>query len=213
VAGQFWAFGIPVTQAIGIIEVGLPVANLAAAAAKPEALGQPLPDYQVWLRGEDGRPLAGPTSPERSGEICIRGPGMLDAYLDPWLTAREVLEPDGFRTGDQGWLDADGNLYLAGRRANRISMAGMKFFAEEVEEVLGAHPALRASRVFAREHAHLGGEIPVAEVVPEIRPAAGSRALTAFCRERLRPGSRANSAWSKPSPDLERQAAGSRRPV
>ena len=64
-------------------------------------------------------------------------------------------------------------------------MAGMKFFAEEVEEVLDAHPALRASRVFAREHAHLG-EIPVAEVVPAdpARP-PDPRALTAFCRERL----------------------------
>jgi acyl-CoA synthetase (AMP-forming)/AMP-acid ligase II len=110
---------------------------------------------------------------------------MLDAYLDPWLPARAILEPDGFRTGDQGWFDADGNLFLVGRRANRISLAGMKFFAEEVEEVLDAHPSLRASRVFAREHAHLG-EIPVAEVVPK-DPAQPPepRALTAFCRERL----------------------------
>ena len=178
-------FGFPVAQALGIIEVGLPVANLAAAATKPEALGQPLPDYAVWLRGDDGQPVSGPTSPERSGEICIRGPGMLDAYLDPWLTAAEILEPDGFRTGDQGWFDADGCLFLVGRRANRISMAGMKFFAEEVEAVLDAHPAVRASRVFAREHAHLG-EIPVAEVVPAdpARP-PDPRALTAFCRERL----------------------------
>jgi long-chain acyl-CoA synthetase len=178
-------FGIPVSQALGIIEVGLPVANLAAAAEHPEALGQPLPDFEVWLRGEDGQPLRGPTSPERTGEICIRGPGMLDAYLDPWLTAREILEPDGFRTGDQGWFDADGNLFLVGRRANRISMAGMKFFAEEVEEVLDAHPSLRASRVFAREHAHLG-EIPVAEVVPaDPAQPPDPRALTAYCRERL----------------------------
>jgi long-chain acyl-CoA synthetase len=178
-------FGIPVAQALGIIEVGLPVANLASAARKPEALGRPLPDFQVWLRGEDGQALTGPTSPERSGEICIRGPGMLDAYLDPWLTASEILEHGSFRTGDQGWFDADGDLFLVGRRANRISMAGMKFFAEEVEEVLDAHPALHASRVFAREHAHLG-EIPVAEVVPA-DPAlpVDSRALTAFCRERL----------------------------
>jgi acyl-CoA synthetase (AMP-forming)/AMP-acid ligase II len=110
---------------------------------------------------------------------------MLDAYLDPWLTAREILEPDGFRTGDQGWFDADGDLFLVGRRVNRISMAGMKFFAEEVEQVLDAHPGLRASRVFAREHAHLG-EIPVAEVIPEDpeRP-PDPRALTVFCRERL----------------------------
>jgi len=178
-------FGLPVAQALGIIEVGLPVANLDAAARAPEALGRPLPDYEVWLRGEDGKPLVGTTSPERSGEICIRGPGMLDAYLDPWLTAEQILEPDGFRTGDQGWFDETGLLHLVGRRANRISMAGMKFFAEEVEEVLDAHAGVRESRVFAREHAHLG-QIPVAEVVPaDPQRPPDARALTAWCRERL----------------------------
>ena len=76
-----------------------------------------------------------------------------------------MLEPDGFRTGDQGYFDADGDLFLVGRRANRINMAGMKFFSEEVEAVLDAHPLVRRSRVFAREHAHLG-EIPIAELEP-----------------------------------------------
>ena len=95
-------FGLHLVQALGIIEVGLPVANLVSCAAKPAALGRPLPDFDVWLRGEDGRRLDGPTSPERTGEICIRGPGLLDAYLDPWLPAARLLVPDGFRTGDQG---------------------------------------------------------------------------------------------------------------
>ena len=186
VAEQFAVrFGFPVCQALGIIEVGLPVANLAGSGEKPTTLGKPLPDYEVWLRGEDGRPVPGPTSPECTGEICIRGPGLLNAYLDPWTPAREILEPDGFRTGDQGWFDADGNLYLAGRRSNRISMAGMKFFAEEVEAVLDAHPDVRESRVLAREHAHLGA-IPVADVVPEDAATPPTRAaLTAHCRERL----------------------------
>jgi len=178
-------FGIPLAQALGIIEVGLPVSNLAAAAAKPEALGRPLPDYDVWLRDEAGAAVSGPTSPERTGEICIRGPGLLDAYLDPWLPAAQLLEPDGFRTGDQGWFDADGDLHLAGRRTNRISMAGMKFFGEEVEAVLDAHPDVVESRVFPREHDHLG-EIPVAEVVardPAHPPAA--RDLTQHCRRDL----------------------------
>ncbi len=178
-------FGIPVAQALGVIEVGLPVANLDAAAEKPGALGRPLPDFEVWLRGEDGRPIEDPTSPERTGEICIRGPGALDAYLDPWLPAAHVLEPDGFRTGDQGWRDPEGVLHLAGRRANRISMAGMKFFVEEVEEVLDRHPAVAESRVFAREHPHLG-EIPVAEiVVAGDGPAPDRKDLTTWCRSAL----------------------------
>jgi len=178
-------FGRPVSQALGIIEVGLPVVNLGAPAQKPDSLGRPLPDYRVWLRGEDGRPIAGPTSSGRTGEICIRGPGMLDAYLDPWLPAAAVLEPDGFRTGDQGWFDADGDLYMAGRRSSRISMAGMKFFGEEVEAVIDAHPGVRECRVFPQEHAHLG-EIPVAEVVPEDPQALpDAKALMAHCRASL----------------------------
>jgi len=186
VAERFRArFGRPVSQALGIIEVGLPVVNASAAAQKPESLGRPLPDYEVWLRDEAGRPVVGPTSAERTGEICIRGPGMLDAYLDPWLPAAEVLEPDGFRTGDQGWFDDDGDLHLAGRRTTRISMAGMKFFGEEVEAVVDTHPAVRESRVFPQAHPHLG-EIPVAEVVaedPEAPPTA--KDLIAHCRVSL----------------------------
>ena len=186
VAAAFTArFGLPIVQALGIIEVGLPVANLASCATKPAALGRALPDYDVRLCGEDGRPLTGATSPERTGEICIRGPGLLDAYLDPWLPAARILSPDGFRTGDQGWLDADGDLFLAGRRASRISMAGMKFFGEEVEAVLATHAGVRESRVFAREHPQLG-EIPVAEIVAADPSAPPSRAeLVAHCRAAL----------------------------
>ncbi len=178
-------FGRPVAQALGIIEMGLPVLNTASAARKPGALGRPLPDYQVWLRGDDGKPVTGPTSPDRTGEICIRGPGCFDAYLEPWTPAREVLEPDGFRTGDQGFFDEDGDLFLVGRRANRINMAGMKFFSEEVEAVLDAHPRVRRSRVTPREHPHLG-EVPVAEIVAADPAHAPARAeLVAHCRERL----------------------------
>ena len=180
-------FGTPLAQALGIIEVGLPVINAAEAASKPRALGRPLPAYQVWLRDEAGEPLRGVGSPERTGEICIRGPGLFDAYLSPWIPSAELLEPDGFRTGDQGWFDADGTLFLAGRRHNRINMAGMKFFCEEVEEVLRRQSGVAECRVFAREHASLG-EIPVAEVVAAnpARPPRGG-ALLAACKEELPP--------------------------
>ncbi|HXX47354.1 MAG TPA: class I adenylate-forming enzyme family protein [Myxococcota bacterium] len=178
-------FGCPISQALGIIEVGLPVLNVGASAKKPDALGRPLPDYDVWLRGEDGLRVAPPTSAERTGEICIRGPGLFDAYLDPWTPARAVLEPDGFCTGDQGYFDADGDLYLVGRRTNRINMAGMKFFSEEVEAVLDAHPGVLRSRVLPRAHAHLG-EIPVAEIEPADPAHPPTRGeLVAHCRARL----------------------------
>ncbi|MEN8159551.1 MAG: class I adenylate-forming enzyme family protein [Myxococcota bacterium] len=178
-------FGVALAQALGIIEVGLPVVNLEAAASKPTALGRPVPAYDVWLRAEDGSRLEGPGSPERTGEICIRGPGLFDAYLEPWTPAEQLVEPDGFRTGDQGWFDADGTLFLAGRRHSRISMAGMKFFAEEVEAVLARHPSVRECRVSARRHAQLG-EIPVAEIVLDASVPEPKRGeLLAHCRAEL----------------------------
>jgi long-chain acyl-CoA synthetase len=178
-------FDRPLSQALGIIEVGLPVINVGHAADKPTALGRPLPDYDVWLRGDDGAPVTSPGSPERTGEVCIRGPGLFDAYLDPWLPARELLAPDGFRTGDQGWFDDEGDLHLAGRRANRINMAGMKFFSEEVEAVLDEMPGIERSRVISRDHPKLG-EIPVAEIVPADPASPPTRKeLVAWCRERL----------------------------
>ena len=178
-------FGLALAQALGIIEVGLPVLNAAAAQSKPTALGRPLPAYDVWLRDDDGKPMLGPGSPEHTGEICIRGPGLFDAYLSPWTPSAKLLEPDGFRTGDQGYFDSDGVLFLAGRRHNRINMAGMKFFSEEVEEVIARLPGVRECRVFAREHEKLG-EIPVAEIVPDdpARPPARG-ALIAACRAAL----------------------------
>jgi long-chain acyl-CoA synthetase len=183
----FTRFGRPIVQALGIIEVGLPVINLAHAEGKPTSLGQPLPDYSVWLRGEDGHAVdaTSGSGAVRGGEVCIRGPGLFDAYLDPWSSAEELTRRDGFRTGDEGFFDADGDLHLIGRRQNRISMAGMKFFAEEVEDVLDSHPEVTASRVYAQQHAQLG-DLPVAEIVvrdPNAPPA--TRELNQYCRVHL----------------------------
>jgi long-chain acyl-CoA synthetase len=176
-------FGQPLVQALGIMEVGLPAMNRVSAEAKPTALGRALPDYEIWLRGDDGKPVVSRGDPNQSGEICIRGPGMLDAYLDPFLPQAELTLKDGFRTGDQGYMDADGDLHLVGRRANRISMSGMKFFCEEVEVALARHPDVRECRVFGRAHPQLG-EIPIAEiVVGESVPDRPS--LMRHCREFL----------------------------
>ena len=177
-------FGFPLVQALGIIEVGLPVINVASAAQKPTALGRVAPGYEVWLRAEDGSELAD-SSPDATGEICIRGSGLFDAYLRPFVLAADLLDRGSFRTGDQGWFDADGDLHLAGRRSNRINMAGMKFFCEEVEAALDAHPAVKTSRVFAKQHPHLG-EIPAAELVlvdPGHEPSR--KELTEHLRERI----------------------------
>jgi long-chain acyl-CoA synthetase len=120
---------------------------------------------------------------EGCGEVAVSGPGFFDAYAAPWMSRNEVLADGWFRTGDIGRLDAQGFLFLLGRKTAVINLAGRKVFPEEIEAVLNRHPAVRESRVFGRAHPHLG-EVVEAEVVLAGAPAE-LESLSAFCRNNL----------------------------
>src|SRR5262249_57341623 len=120
-----------------------------------------------------------------SGEVLLGGPGFLDAYYRPWRTRAEVMPGGWFRTGDVGELDAEGCLFIRGRTKDVISVLGMKFFPQEVEAVLTAHPAVAAACVYARPDPRLG-EVPCARVVPASGATRTSeRELLEHCQHRL----------------------------
>lgn len=175
-------FELALTQALGIIEVGIPMVNLERAAEKPRSLGQVQSGYDVRLETENGLRPAGPDL--GPGELMVRGPGLFDAYLSPWKPADEILEEGYFSSGDYGYFDEEGDFFLQGRRNNRINMAGMKFFCEEVEEVLNRHPSVEESRVLPEDHAKLG-EIPVAEVRLVTGEQLREDELQSHCRNEL----------------------------
>jgi long-chain acyl-CoA synthetase len=149
-------YGLPVTQALGIIEIGLPFINVDFAADRPEAIGRLLPAYRMRLEdvglGANAR------------ELYLSGKGFLDAYYRPWRTRAEIM-PDGwFRTGDVAEVDADGCVFLRGRTKDVINVMGMKLFPQEVEAVLISHPAVKDACVVASPDSRLG-EVPVAKVM------------------------------------------------
>jgi len=143
-------YHLPLTQALGIIEVGLPILNTAHAEDMPAALGQALPAYE--------------TKAADDGELLIRGPGMFDAYLSPWQTRDEVTTDGWFATGDFVAIMDDGTIVMHGRKKSVINIGGMKVFPEEIEAVLNTHPAIEKSRVFPESHPTLGS-YPAAEVI------------------------------------------------
>lgn len=169
-------FGRPVAQALGIIEVGLPFINLAFAAERPTSVGPALPAYRVRLADMGMGPAV--------GEIHLSGPGFLDAYYRPWRPRSAVMRDGWFRTGDVGELDADGCLFLRGRSTDVINVLGLKFFPQEVEAVLVAHPAVKEACVIARPHERLG-EAPYAQVVRARAGGPTAAELLAYCRRRL----------------------------
>lgn len=174
-------FGLMLVQGLGIIELGLPVLNLAGAQTAPEALGLPLPAYQALLKDDAGQePAQG-----EPGEICLRGPGMFDAYLDPWLPRAQVVDADGwFATGDLGRRDEAGRIYICGRKKTLINVGGMKVFPEEVEAVLDSHPKVQRAMVEARLHL-LYGEVPVARYIASPEGAPTTMEIRNHCRAKL----------------------------
>jgi long-chain acyl-CoA synthetase len=164
-------FGFELTEAYGIIEVGLPFIRRARYTARG-SVGRILPDYEVKLLHEDN---------ESIGEICIRGKGMFNAYVSPW----KVFEKgDWFNAGDLGRIDGDGNLFISGRKKSLINFMGMKVFPDEVEAVLDAHPCVAESLVYGEPHPRYG-HLPCAKVVLCGEIDAGR--LKAYCLRELSP--------------------------
>jgi long-chain acyl-CoA synthetase len=170
-------YGLPVTQALGIIEVGLPFINVDFPE-RTAAVGRLLPAYRLRL-AEAGLGA-------HLGEVLLAGPGLLDAYYQPWQPRSAILADGWLHTGDIGELDADGCLYLRGRCKEIIDVRGMKFFPQEVEAVLAEHPHVASACVYARRDPRLG-EVAQARVVlrRDVAPAAGAAELAAWCRQRV----------------------------
>ncbi len=141
--------------ALGIIEVGLLTIN--TRPDKVGSVGRPMPAYAVTLVGEQGRPV----KPGEIGELQIKGPGLMNAYLAPWRPVDRLLKQYGYPTGDFARFDPEGYLFLAGREKNRLQINGVQFFCEEVETVLNTLPGIAESRVFLDS----GSQILSAEVV------------------------------------------------
>ena len=164
-------YGLPLSQGLGVIEVGLPLLNLHRASEKPGSVGRPVPGFEAQVRA--------------GGELYLRGPGIFDAYLQPWQTLAEVLHDGWFRTGDLARQDEEGDIFLLGRSHSVINVGGLKCFPEEIEAVLNEVPGVAASRVVGRENARFGA-VPVAEIEardPGQPPSSG--AMASHCRRAL----------------------------
>lgn len=156
-------FGIPVIETYGLSEAASQVvANpIPPGVHKPGSAGLPV---GVELRichlldsGEE--PGLRDVAPGETGEICVAGPALIRAYQNDM--GRESFQDGWFRTGDLGYLDADGYLFIKGRLRELINRGGENIAPREVEEVLQGYSAVREVAVVARPDL-VYGELPVA---------------------------------------------------
>jgi acyl-CoA synthetase (AMP-forming)/AMP-acid ligase II/acyl carrier protein len=194
-AGVEQAFGVPVIESYGMTEAAHQMASnpLPPGARKPGSVGMAAGTQLVILDqacAAVGRGV--------SGEVAVMGDNVMRGYEDS--PDVDAFCGGWFRTGDQGYVDQDGYLFITGRLKELINRGGEKIAPREIDEALLAHPAVRQAAAFAVPHPSLGEDIAAAVVphdVADVADVAGAQpcseaALRAFLFDRL-------SAYKVPS--------------
>ena len=124
--------------------------------ARLQSVGRPMPGEEVIICAEDGRVL--PTG--KRGEIRIRGPNTIAGYYKaPELTKKNFSGSGFWKSGDMGYMDEKGYLYLVDRKQDMIITGGYNVYAIEVENGLNSHPAIQNSAVVGLPHDLWGEEV------------------------------------------------------
>jgi acyl-CoA synthetase (AMP-forming)/AMP-acid ligase II len=145
------------------------------------SVGKPFPPMEIKIVDDDDAQLA----PHQVGELLMRLQGrQREYYKDDDATAGTWTEDGWLRSGDLGYLDDDGFLYLVGRKKDLIVRGGHNVYPTDIESVILEHPAVREAAVVGVPHAVLGEDI-AAFVVRKPDAAVGGDELQAFCADHL----------------------------
>jgi long-chain acyl-CoA synthetase len=175
---------VTIRQGYGLTETAALVSTNPAGAEKPGSVGLPVPGATVKILDDDGRELpAG-----EAGEICCRSPAVMRGYWhggarDPTLTA-EAVRDGWLHTGDIGYLDEDGYLFVVDRKKDLIIRGGFNVYPRDVEDALLEHPVVTAAGVVGRPDERHGEEV-VAFVSLNATGAVSSEDLIDWARRRI----------------------------
>jgi len=145
------------------------------------SIGRPLPDVEVKIVDEENNPLP----PHEVGEIVARGPRIITGYWGDEEKTSQLLTSDGWlHTGDMGWMDEEGYIYLAGRGDDMIIRGGENISPEEVENVLYSYPKIEEAAVIGVTDPEWGQQ-PRAIVVLKKGEEASAEEIMEYCRSKL----------------------------
>ena len=145
------------------------------------SIGRPLSDVEVKIVDEQGAEV--PMG--EVGEITARGPRVMSGYWRDEQKTAQVITPDGWlHTGDMGWVDGEGYIYLAGRGDDMIIRGGENISPEEIENALYSHPKIEEAAVIGVPDPEWGQE-PVAFVVLKSGETATEGDIIGYCKSGL----------------------------
>lgn len=176
------ALALPVATTYGLTEAASQVATAPPAEVqhKPGSVGKPLMFTQIRIIGENGQDRP----PGEIGQIVVRGPTVMQGYYRQPQATGQTLANSELHTGDLGYLDEAGDLWVVQRRADLIVSGGENVYPSEVEQVLRAHPAVKAVCVVGVADQAWGQQVAAAVVLCEGASLTEAE-LIEFCRARL----------------------------
>lgn len=156
------AKGIPVYQTYGMTETASQIVTLPPeyALSKLGSAGKPLFQAEIRIAGNRG----GNALPGEAGEILVRGPNVTKGYWNRPQATAEAMKGGWLATGDIGYLDEDGFLYVLDRRKDLIISGGENVYPAEIEAALLQHPAVKEAGVTGVADERWG-QVPIACVV------------------------------------------------
>ncbi|MCL4869990.1 MAG: o-succinylbenzoate--CoA ligase [Anaerolineae bacterium] len=171
-----------VAPTYGLSEAASQVATLLPAEAqiKPGSVGKPLLFTTVEIVDEQGYTL--PSG--KIGELVVRGPTVMAGYWQDAAATGQTIRAGALFTGDLGYLDGDGDLWLVQRRTDLIVTGGENVYPAEVEAVLKQHPGVAAACVVGLPHPQWGQQL-AALIVPHPAQTVTPEELIAFARHHL----------------------------
>ena len=157
-----------------LMEAGMEIAKIGST-------GRPTPHCEIRITDDDGKEVpAG-----QQGEICVRGPKVTKGYWkDPEKTEASFYPEGWFRSGDVGYVDTDGFLYITDRKKDMILSGGENIASSEVERVIYQMPQVSEVAVIGVPDEHWG-EKPVAVIVPKPGQTLAYEVMRDHCRQHL----------------------------
>jgi long-chain acyl-CoA synthetase len=150
------AFGCRIQQGYGLSEsASIATAYELEQAYRPGSVGLPVPGVEIRILDDQDRPLA----PRRVGEICLSGPNVSAGYWRDPEASRQAIRDGWLHTGDVGYLDEEGYLFITDRKKDLIIKGGENISPREVEEALYLHPAVAEAAVVGVPDAVYGEDL------------------------------------------------------
>jgi long-chain acyl-CoA synthetase len=176
-------FGVVILEGYGLTETASTTTfNVSVTDRRAYSVGRPIWGTQTEVWDTEGKPL--PAGSGNVGEVVTRGLHVMKGYLNKPEDTASAFTGNWFHTGDLGYFDEDGYLFIVGRSKELIIRGGYNVYPAEIEGVLHEHPAVAEAAVIGIPDERLGEEVMA---VLTLRPGAvlTAREAIIFCRERV----------------------------